>query len=178
MAAETGGRSRLRRWRWTSRVLLLALVGAVGSAGSVAYAYWSAEGSGTATVASTTAQPIVVGAPAVVAADLYPGKTTGLGFTLSNPNPYPVQVTTLTQLSLSSSSEADCPAGTHLSVAPEVATGLAAGGYVLASPIAVPAGASRTPAELADLITMSTSAPDGCQGRTFTVKLSFTGSQS
>lgn len=157
---------------------MLALVGAVGSAGTAAYAYWSAEGSGTAAVKSTTAQPLVVAASAVVAQGLYPGRTVGLGFTLSNPNIYPVELTMLTGLAITSSDETGCPAGTHLSVPPEVTTGLSAGGYVLPSPVAVPADASAVPAELANLITMGTTAPDGCQSKTFTVELAFSGSQS
>lgn len=168
----------LRRRRRTVRALAPVLVLAVGTAGGTAYAYWSAEGAGTATVKSTTAQPLVVAARAAVAADLYPGRTVGLGFTLSNPNIYPVELTTLTGLAITSDDEVSCPGGTYLSVPPEVTTGLSAGGYVLPTPIPVAAEASGTAAELAGLVTMSTSAPDGCQGRTFTVELAFSGTQT
>lgn len=168
----------LRRRRRTVRALAPVLVLAVGTAGGTAYAYWSAEGAGAAEVKSTTAQPLVVSASATVAANLYPGRTVGLGFTLSNPNIYRVELTTLTGLAITSDDEAACPGGTHLSVPPEVTTGLSAGGYVLPSPIPVAAEASGTAAEIADLVTMSTTSPTGCQGRTFTVELAFSGTQT
>lgn len=145
--------------------------------GGGAYAYWSASGAGTATASSTTAEALSVRAAATPFSGLFPGKTSDLGFVLSNGNGYPVSLTTLTGLSVTSSDETACPGGVYISLPAEVTTGLGAGGYVLPSPISVPAGSTSTAATLAGLITMDTSAPDGCQRRTFTISLSFTGSQ-
>ncbi|MCA1719842.1 MAG: hypothetical protein LC779_01595 [Actinobacteria bacterium] len=143
----------------------------------VAYAYWSATGTGAGTVKATTAAPLGVAALTSPLADLYPGKTDDLGFLLSNSNGYPVSLTKLTAVTVTSSDQVGCPGGTYITLPAAVTTGIAAGGYVLPTAISVPAGATATSASIAGLITMATSAPDACQGKNFTVALSFTGSQ-
>lgn len=167
-------RRRSRRARVVA-VCALALV-PIGIGGG-AYAYWSATGAGVATASSTTAAPLSVQAAAAPFTGLFPGKTTDLALVLSNGNGYPVNLTELTGVSVTSSDETACPGGVYITLPAEVTTGLAAGGYLLPTPIPVPAGSTSTPATLAGLITMDISAPDGCQGRTFTVSLSFAGSQ-
>lgn len=173
----TAGRHRRPPSR-RARVLTACAVALVplGSAGG-AYAFWSAIGNGSATAASATAQPLDVSAAATPFTGLFPGKTADLDFVLSNGNAYPVSLTKLSAVSVTSDDETACPGGTYISLPSEVTTGVSAGGYVLPSPIAVPAGSTSTAATLPGLITLTTSAPDACQGRTFTVSLSFSGSQ-
>jgi hypothetical protein len=171
------GRARRRAVRTRRRLLVLALVPAVLSVGTAAYAYWSATGAGAAEVKATTAKVLAVSSLATPLADLYPGNTSDLGFMLTNPNSYPVSLTRLTAVSVTSSDQAACSGGTYISLPSAVTTGVAGSGYVLPTPISVPAGSTSTTATLAGLVTMTTSAPDACQGKTFTVSMTFTGSQ-
>ena len=179
-APPSGRRGRHRRppgrlARSARRVVSIAVVPVVLAGGTAAYAYWSASGSGSATVGTTTAAAIGVSASATPPPGLYPGRTVDLSVALSNSNSYPVSLTTLTAVTISSSDPAGCPSST-ITLPSDVTTGLAGSGYPLPSPFAVPAGGQGT-GTLSGLITLSTSAPDACQGKTFTVSLSFTGSQ-
>jgi hypothetical protein len=134
----------------------------------VAYAFWSASGSGAGTVKATSAVPLTVTSIATPLADLFPGKTDDLGFTVTNTNGYRVSLTTLTAISVTSSDQTACPASNiTLSASP---------GYTLPTPVNVAANSSAG-GTLSGLVTMATSAPDGCQGKTFTVNLAFSGAQ-
>ncbi|MBI4884193.1 MAG: hypothetical protein HY826_09080 [Actinobacteria bacterium] len=144
-----------------------AWVGAVGSvliAGTVA-ALWTSSGSGSGQAKALTAQGITVNA-ATGAADLYPGFSAGdVFFTLTNPNPYPVEFTAMTPGAITSSNAGACPAS-NVTVAS--ASGLS---------LTVAANATSTAQSVADVVSMVSTAPDGCQGVTFTIALSLTGSQ-
>lgn len=173
--------SRIRRHefvRGTPRWLLgFALVPVLIASTGTGYAFWSAVGSGAADISATTAQPLGVGSMAVPVADLYPGKVSDLGFVLSNANPYPVGLTTLTAVSVTSSDEKGCPSAANIVVEEPMRSAIDTGGYVLPSAMSVPAGATSTSATLPGLIQMSASAPDACQGVSFTVNLAFSGAQ-
>lgn len=160
--------------RW---LLVFAVVPILIASSGTAFAYWSSVGTGAADIQAGTAAPLGVSSSALPVADLFPGKTSDLGIVVSNSNPYPVSLTTLTAISVTSSDEASCSGSTYISLPTAVTTGMSGGGYVLPTAISVPAGSTSTAATLTGLITMTTSAPDGCQGKTFTVSLSFTGSQ-
>lgn len=143
---------------------VLATLGLTG----VAYAFWSASGSGSGQVGSATAAALTVAPVAVPLADLFPGKTDDLSFRVSNSNGYRVRLTTLTGISVTSSDPTACAASNiTLSAGP---------GYSLPTPVDVAAGATAT-GTLAGLVTMATTALDGCQGKTFTVNLAFSGAQ-
>lgn len=144
--------------------------------GGVSYAYWAATATGTAEVRAATAQPLTVSAVAAPTATLYPGKTEDLSFTLANSNPYGVTLTTLTAVTVTSSDAEACPAES-ITLPATVTTAMAAGGYTLPSPISVAAGATGVPATLTGFVTMATSAPNGCQGKSFSFALTFSGSQ-
>ncbi|MCA1844285.1 MAG: hypothetical protein LC792_14075 [Actinobacteria bacterium] len=146
------------------------VIGAVGVAGIVAagtaYALWTANGSGSGSSKALSAQAITVTA-STGAADLYPGFTGGdLSFTLSNPNPYPVTFTSLVPGSVSSSNTGAC-AASNVSVTNPVTVNLS-----------VAAGATNVPFTVSDVVSMASGALDGCQGITFTVPVTLTGSQS
>jgi hypothetical protein len=147
-------------------------------AGATAYAYWTAAGSGVGQVPTATAETLAVTAVAPGPGVLHPGATSDLTFSLSNPNGYDVSLTTLTAATLTSNNEAGCPGATFLVLPTTVTTAIASGGYQLLTPIQVPARNAATPATLPDLVTLSESAPDACQGVTFTVTLAFDGSQA
>ena len=131
-----------------------------------AYALWSASATGSGSSKALTAQTITVTA-STPTADLYPGFTQGdVFFSLSNSNPYPVTFTSMTAGTVTSGDPTNCPAS-NVTVAN--ASGLS---------IAVPAGASNQAASIADVVTMVSGAPNGCQGVTFTIGLTLSGSQS
>jgi hypothetical protein len=99
-------------------------------------------------------------------ADLYPGFAGGdVAFTVANPDPWPLTFDSMTPGAISSDSPSRCPAGA-ISVAPATDLGLTLGPAAL-----------RT-VSIRDVVAMAESAPDGCQGVTFTVALRLSGHRS
>lgn len=149
----------------TRKVAAVAAITAVVVGGGAAFALWSADGVGSGQATALTAQNITVTA-AAGPATLYPGATDGdVTFTLTNPNPYPVQFTAMTAGAVTSSDPTNCPAS---NVTVDPATGLA---------LNVAAGATSGTLSIADVVNMAGAAPDGCQGVTFTIALTLSGSQ-
>ncbi len=147
------------------RIGVIAAVTALTAGGGVAWALWSASGTGSGTSTALTAQAITVTA-AAGPATLYPGAADGdITFTLTNPNPYPVQLTAMTPGAITSSNAGACPI-TNVSVAS--ATGLT---------INVAGGATSATQTIPDVVSMIAAAPDGCQGVSFTIALTLTGTQ-
>jgi len=144
----------------------MAIVGVIVTGGGMAAALWSANGSGPGQAKALSAQSLTVTA-ATGAADLYPGFTGGdVFFTITNPNPYPVTFTSMTAGTVTSSNPAACPS-TNVSVAN--ASGLS---------LAAAASSTSGTQSIANVVTMAAGAPDGCQGATFTINLTLSGSQS
>ena len=144
----------------------MAIVGVVLTGGGIAAALWSANGSGPGQAKALSAQSLTVTA-ATGAADLYPGFTGGdVFFTITNSNPYPVTFTSMTAGTVTSSNPAACPS-TNVSVAN--ASGLS---------LAAAASSTSGTQSIANVVTMAAGAPDGCQGATFTINLTLSGSQS
>ncbi len=142
-------------------IVMLMLTG-----GGIAAALWSANGSGSGQAKALTAQSLTVTA-ATGAADLYPGFTGGdVFFTITNPNPYPVTFTSMTPGTITSSNSASCPVS-NVSV-------LAASGLSLT----VGANATSATQSIANVVSMVAGAPDGCQGVTFTIAMTLSGSQA
>lgn len=133
----------------------------LGVVSGVAYAAWSVSATGSSQ--ATSGAPVTgVVSVATTTASLYPGGSTGLYFTVTNPNSFPVTYTAADFGAVSVDNSTACPA-THVTVVDQaVSISLAAGAT---SAVQAPAGA----------ISMSSSAPDGCQGRTFTVATTLTG---
>jgi hypothetical protein len=145
--------------------LVVAGAGAV-----VAYAAWSAHGSGNGTASARSAQAVTVTAAANGSADMYPGGPAGtISFTLSNPNPYALTLTAVSYgTPVSAADLSGCPS-TNLTVngsAPATVS------YNL------PAGASNVAESIAGVLDLSHSAPDGCQGVSFSVPITLTGTQN
>jgi hypothetical protein len=133
----------------------------------VAFANWVATGTGSGKAYALTATASTV-ASDTGTSDLYPSSsfTGDLFFTVDNPNPYPVKFTDATLGAVTSSNEAACPAA---NVTTQNATGLN-----ITVPANTVSGVSRS---VADVAKMSTTAPDGCQGKSFTVVLNLAGTQ-
>ena len=138
-------------------VLTLAAGGvlaAAGAYGGTASAYWSAGGSGDG-VAVTAAAPTITAVPAG-AAGLYPGGTTTLPVTVSNPGDAALTLSTVTPGTITSPT-AGCAA---------VVAATAPGTLPV-----VPAHGSVT---VNLTVTMGVSAANACQGASFTVPLALT----
>lgn len=148
------------------KLAVLSVIALLSIGGGVAYALWSANGTGQGRARTTTAVDVVV-SPVNGAQDLYPGATGGdVYFTLDNDNPYPVTFTAMTAGTVTSSNPTACPAG-NISVAGK--TGLN---------LQVAADTTTEPVSITDVVGMATAAPDGCQGVSFDISLTLTGTQS
>jgi hypothetical protein len=149
-----------------SKFAAVLAVGVVLVGGGIAGALWSAGGNGSGAAKAVTAQTLTVTA-ATGAADLYPGFTGGDAFfTITNANPYPVTFTAMTAGAVTSNNETGCPSS-NVSVAN--ATGL---------DLAVAANATSATLSIVDVVTMVAGAPDGCQGASFSIALTLSGSQA
>lgn len=149
--------------RRTAAVLAI-LLGILGA--GVAFAAWTQTGTGSGAAGATTAQASTIVAGSA-SADLYPGKAGGsVRFSVDNPNDYPVTFTSLAASSISSDDGANCPSS-HVSVTSPVSVS-----------IAVPANSTSAVQTVAGVTNMASTAPDGCQGVTFTVNLTLSGSSS
>jgi hypothetical protein len=136
-------------------------------AGGVALALWSSTGTGSGRAKALSSVTVTVTA-STGTADLYPGYTLGdATFTLTNTNPYAITFTTMTTPGAAVSSDATaCP---NLNVTAIGKTGLS---------LVVAANATSAPLTITDVVTMIAAAPDGCQGKTFDIALTLTGTQS
>lgn len=138
---------------------------AIGLGAGVGFAVWTSDGTGFGQAKALTIQNVTVTA-ATGAADLYPGFTQGkVFFTITNPNSYPMTFSAMTPGTVTSSNEAACPAS-NVTVIP--ATGLTLSG---------PAASTSATQSIANVVTMAAAAPNGCQGVTFTIGLTLTGTQ-
>ena len=139
-------------------------------AGGVALAAWSASPTGGGRSGAVTAVELTVTA-ASGAADLFPGTTQGdVHFTITNPNPYPVVFTSMAPAgpitNTVAGDAAACPP-THVTLAS--ATGLS---------LTVAANSTSPTLTIADVVSMASAAPDGCQGKSFEIPLTLTGASA
>jgi hypothetical protein len=143
------------------------VVGAMLAAG-VAFAAWTATGSGSGYAKATTAQALTtVDVSASTPATLYPGATGNVKLSISNPNPYPVTVSSVSgNGAITSDKGAACNASTGVTYSNQ--TGLS---------LAVPAAGSAT-FTLAGAVSMSNASDDSCQGAVFTIPVSLSGASS
>jgi hypothetical protein len=140
----------------------------------LAFALWSGTGTGSGRARATTAVAATV-TPVNCAAtpgciDLYPGFTDGdVYFTITNPNPYAITFTSMT-------------AGTVTVDAAHATAGCAATDITVDSvaglSLVAPANSTTAELSIADVVTMIAEAPNACQGATFDIQLTLTGTQS
>ena len=153
------------RVRSRNKVAALVIALTVMLTAGLAVALWTANGTGSGNARALTAQTITVNATTGTA-DLYPGFAGGdVHFTLTNTNPYAVTFDAMTPGAITSSNPGACSAS---NVTASSATGLS-----------LPVGANATSGaqSIANVVAMDSGAPDGCQGVTFTIALTLTGSQ-
>ena len=144
------------------------VVGAVALTGGIALALWDATGSGFGAAKARTAVALTITAAVSPTADLYPGGSGALQFTVTNTNPYSVTLTTYTTSTITSSDQTNC-AASNVS---------ATTSGTLGASIVVGANATSTVQSLAGLVLMGGSAPNLCQGVTFTITMTLAGTQT
>ena len=163
--------------RFTKRATILSLFLGILLAGSVAFAWWTATGTGDGSATAVSATDITVTATATTP-ELYPGKTNAnLDVTFANPNAYPVSLTAITQNSVSvdaAHATAGCPN-----------TVVALDGTYSQLPIALaandgaPGGLDEFAGPLTGAVSMDgPGTPDSCQGATFTINLTVSGTSA
>jgi hypothetical protein len=153
---------------------LIAALGVVLAGAAVAYASFSATGTGSGHATAVTAQSIPITAASCPGnGDLYPGGPAGaICFTLKNPNPYTVTFTSVTYLPSNTpivAGSASCAAA-NVSIATGAPT-------TLATPLTVAPGQTTGTLSIPGVIQMASTADDGCQGASFDVPITLNGSQ-
>lgn len=135
--------------------------------GGIANAMWAARGAGSGRAAASPGVSVSVTA-STGSAELYPGYSSGdATFTLTNTNPYAVTFTDMATVGTAiSSNPTDCP---NLNVTAVGKSGI---------DLVVAANSTSAPVTITDVVTMISTAPNGCQGKTFDIALTLTGTQS
>ena len=147
--------------------LASVLIGAM-LAASVAFAAWTATGSGDGYAKATTAQPLAtLDVSASTPATLYPGATGNVKIKIDNPNPYPVRVTSVAgNGAITSDKGAACDASTGVT-------------YTDQSSLTLDVGASTSATfTLAGSVSMSNASDDSCQDAVFTIPVTLSGASN
>jgi len=150
---------------------LVVGVAVVATAGAgVAYAAWTASGTGSGYAKAGSAQAVTTAdASGSVTSLLYPGGTADVLVEIKNPNPFPVSVTAVS-------------AGTGSIVAS--ASGCTTTGVsftapgTLATAVTVPANGGDKVITLTGAAKMDNTSLDACQGASFTIPVSVTASSN
>jgi hypothetical protein len=134
--------------------------------GGVAFAQWLSTGTGSGSTKAVTAVAMTTSDPGTVSAQLYPGATNSgsLSVKINNPNPYPVTVTSITgngTVTATGGTGTCSTTGVSLSTISNITD-------------AVPANSSSTFTH-DNVVSMSNSSDDGCQGATFSIPVSLSG---
>ena len=155
-------RTTRRRGVLVAALLTLIVLATIGAAS----AFWTSGGSGSGAGDTGIAQPVIL-APATALTYLYPGGSSAVAVSATNPNPGTVRVTSLS-LDTSQGTGGFSVDGGHdsCSVATLSFTTQNNGGAGWDLPAGGP-----TSITLANALSMSTSAANACQGATFTVYL-------
>lgn len=171
--AETrrGPRAAHRMPRSRRRLVVFGAVGAVAVTGvGTAMAAWLAQGTGPANSKAITATDLTISA-GTASADLYPGATGAVYLTVSNPNPYAVALTqasfgTVTTTPLSGKT---CAASYITPVS---------AGPVTISTVNLAAHAGPQTVTIPNALRMDSTAEDGCQGASFSVVVTLSGTSA
>jgi hypothetical protein len=155
------------------RILISSLtaVAVIAVTTGIAYAVWSASGSGNGSALAYTGQTITVNAVALSssAASLYPGGPAGnVYFTVTNPNPYAIKITNVAWGTPVSSNPSACASSLISVDSSAPTTGLN---------LTVAANGTSSAVQVNNVLDLSSSATDACQGNAFTVPVTVSGQQ-
>ena len=141
---------------------------------SLVFAAWVSNGTGTATSKAGSSQALsTVDASASTSATLYPGVNGDVTVRISNPNPFAIRVTSVSLNGSNSDIAAD--AG-HASCSPTGVSFTDQTGLTIDVPAKSGGTNGTATATLTGAASMSNSSADGCQGATFTIPVSRSGS--
>jgi hypothetical protein len=158
---------------FSKRATIASLFIGVLLAGSIAFAWWSATGTGNGYAKATTPAALTtVDVSTSASAQLYPGGTGDLIVKIHNPNPYAITVTSIAATGATPravSGNATCDAADSV--------------YLIATlsglSINVPAGGDSSLQTFTNAVKMDgPSAVDACQGKTFAVPVTLTGTSA
>jgi hypothetical protein len=168
----------MKRLFKTKPFRVLAAAASVGVIAGFVYAAWTTNGGGSAyTKAGTASALSTVDVSASTTASLYPGVSGDVLIKVSNPNPYAVRVTTVNLNGTNADIAAD---------ASHVSAGCTTSGVSFTNQsglsIDVPAKSGSTNGEtqatLSGAASMSNASVNACQGATFTIPVSLSGSSN
>jgi hypothetical protein len=157
-------RDNARKRQLIAGLTTLLVFGVVG----LVYAAWTTSGSGSGYAKAGSAQALTtVDVSASTAATLYPGANGDVLIKINNPNPYPVRITDVTGNGAvtADSGHATC-----------VTTGVTFTDQHTQT-IDIPVS-SQTQATLTGAAHMSNASDNGCQGATFTIPVSLSGTSN
>ncbi len=144
-------------------ITIVALVAA-----GLAYAAWTANGTGSGYAKAGSAQALTTNdVSATTVADLYPGASGNVKVEINNPNPYPVRVTAI------AGAGTITPDAGHSGCSPTGVT------FTNQTGLTIDIAASGTQAAtLNNAASMSNASANACQGATFTIPVSLTGASN
>lgn len=149
----------------TKKLTVGTLFLGVALAGSVAFAAWTATGSGNGYAQATSAQALTT-VNATTSATLYPGATGDVFVKITNPNPYQVTVTAINgNGAITSDKGAACDASTGVAYTNQTGSWVVAGG-------------ATTQFTLSGAVAMSNASDTTCQGAIFTIPVTLSGASS
>jgi hypothetical protein len=145
--------------RRSQKFVVVGVIVAVVTAAGIAFAAWTASGTGSGSAKATSAQGLVVTA-GTASGDLYPGGVGNVQLHVQNPNPYAVTITDVTGNGAITSDNATCTPNSGVTFTAQ--HGLSQG---------VPANSSAN-ITLTGAAAMATTSDNACQGATFTIPVS------
>jgi hypothetical protein len=158
------------RKRNISRKIAVGVIAAALAAVGLVYAAWTTNGAGSAYAKAGTAAALsTVDVSASTAATLYPGVTGDVLIKLDNPNPYPVTVTAVT------GSGSITPDAGHSTCTTTGVTFTNQSSLSLVVPAKVGAVDGVLQTTLTGAASMSNASLNACQGATFTIPVTLTG---
>jgi hypothetical protein len=156
--------------RFINRKLAVAVIVAVFAAVGLVYAAWTTNGSGSAYAKAGTAASVgTIDVSASTAATLYPGVTGDVLIKFDNPNPYAVTIT-----AVAGSGAITADAG-HAGCTTTGVTFTNQSSLSLVVPAKVGAVNGTLQSTLTGAASMSNASLNACQGATFTIPVTLTG---
>jgi len=154
--------------RFSRKMTVASVFLGVMVAGSIAFAAWTASGTGSGYAKAKSAQPLTtVDVSGSTTATLYPGATGSLLLRVDNPNDYDVTISSVTgNGTITSDKGAACNASTGVTFTDQTGLSLVA------------THNAQTTFTLSGAVAMSNASDNTCQGAVFTVPVSISGASS
>jgi hypothetical protein len=152
----------------SKKLTVVSLLTGVVMVGSIAFAAWTASGSGSGYAKAGSAAALTTNSVAAVD-DLYPTGSADVEIEVANTNPYKVQLSSIVRSGAIVSGNGACDASNGVTFDDQ--TGLSGAGFV------VPANSTWTHT-FTNAAHMSNASVDACQGQTFTIPVTISGAST